>query len=81
MTTRSGPPPLKLNDLDGITLRASDAFLALGQFLLEFSERVKPEAALATICADVQVEDDLGSTDPAALSDWLKCVEDVLKDR
>jgi hypothetical protein len=43
MTTRSGPPPLKLNDLDGITLRASGAFLALGQFLLEFSERVKPE--------------------------------------
>jgi hypothetical protein len=67
-----------LDDLDGITLRASDAFLAMGRFLLDFTERVQPESALVTICTDVQIEADRMSSDPAALSDWLKCVENVL---
>jgi hypothetical protein len=70
--------PLRLDDLDGITLRASDAFLAMGRFLLDFTERVQPESALVTICTDVQIEADRMSSDPAALSDWLKCVQDVL---
>ena len=74
----SQKPPLRLDDLDGITLRASDAFLAMGRFLLEYAERVQPEAALATICSGVQVQADRMSGDPAALSDWLQCVEDVL---
>lgn len=69
---------MKLDDLDGITMTASEAFLAMGEYLMAYAARVSPEAQLATICADVQVEEDRMSRDPAALSDWSKCVQTVL---
>jgi hypothetical protein len=49
----------------------------MSQFLHDYAKRVRPEAAFATICAGVEIEDDRMSGDPAALSDWLKCVQDV----
>jgi hypothetical protein len=70
--------PLKLEDLDEITLSASQAFLAMGKFLLAYFTRTNGEGNLATICSDVNVEKDHMSSDPAALSDWLECVTAVL---
>jgi len=70
--------PLKLEDLDGIDLRSSDAFVAMGRFLRGYFDRTKGKGDLATICSDVEVEDDQMSTDPAALSDWAQCVNEVL---
>jgi hypothetical protein len=70
--------PLKLDDLDKLELKASDAFLAMGKFLRAYFDRTKGEGDLATICSDVEVEDDQMSTDPAALSDWQECVAAVL---
>ena len=70
--------PLRLDDLDAIELKASDAFLAMGKFLRAYFDRTGGEGDLATICADVEVENDQMSTDPAALSDWQKCVAAVL---
>jgi hypothetical protein len=67
-----------LDDLDGITLKASDAFRAMGLFVAEFAGRVKPESALATLWADIEVQGDGLPGDPAALEDWLKCIEQVL---
>lgn len=70
--------PLRLEELDKIELRASDAFLAMGRFLRVYFDRTKGEGDLATICSDVEVEKDQMSTDPAALSDWQECVTAVL---
>jgi hypothetical protein len=81
MTNKSGALPTKLTDLDGINLRASDAFVAMGLFLNENAARLRPETALATILGGVEIEEDGTSGDPAAVSDWLKCVEEVLKAR
>jgi hypothetical protein len=70
--------PLKLDDLDGVTLNASDGFLAMGKFLRAYFDRTRGEGAIATICSDVEIESDGSSTDPAALSDWQECVMAVL---
>ncbi len=78
MSGMSQKQPLKLEDLDGITLNASQAFLAMGKFLLAYFNRTNGGGNLATICSDVNVEDDRMSSDPAALSDWLECVSAVL---
>lgn len=80
MPDASPKQPLTLADLEPITLNASDAFLAMGRFLLAYAERVQSDAALATICSAVQVQEDRMSGDPAALSDWLICVHAVLND-
>lgn len=80
MPNPSGEPVRRLDDLDGITIKASDAFLAMGLFVREFAGRVKPETALVTLWSGIEVESDGSSGDPAALEDWLKCVEEVLKD-
>jgi hypothetical protein len=71
--------PLKLEDLDGISLRASDAYLAMGRFLRAYFDRTNGKGDLATICSDVEVEQDRMSTDPAALADWEKAVSEVLE--
>jgi hypothetical protein len=81
MTNVSGKQPLKLDDLDGVTLRASDAFLAMGLFLNENAARLSPESALPTILSGIRIESDRMSGDPAALSDWLRSVEAVSSDR
>jgi hypothetical protein len=74
----SQKPPLRLEELDKVELKASDAFLAMGKFLRAYFDRTKGEGDLATICSDVEVEKDQMSTDPAALSDWQECVTAVL---
>jgi hypothetical protein len=78
MSEGSRKQPLKLEDLDGITLKASEAFLAMDKFLLAYFERTRGTGALATLRSDVAIEDDRMSSDPAALSDWQKCVMAVL---
>lgn len=70
--------PLRLEELDKIELKASDAFLAMGKFLRAYFDRTKGEGDLATICSDVELESDQMSSDPAALSDWQECVASVL---
>ncbi|HEV3319321.1 MAG TPA: hypothetical protein VG053_06265 [Solirubrobacteraceae bacterium] len=70
--------PRKLDDLDGVELKASDAFLAMGRFLRAYFDRTKGKGDIATICSDVEVEDDRISTDPAAISDWEKAIKEVL---
>jgi hypothetical protein len=70
--------PLKLEDLEEITLAASQAFLALGMFLQGYSDRTNGEGDVATLCSGVRIETDRMSGDPAALSDWLECVSTVL---
>ena len=80
MMAESAQPPIRLDDLDGVTLKASDAFLAMGRFLADYAPRLNPETALVVIRSGIEIEEDRMSADPAALSDWLKCVQDVLKD-
>ena len=78
MSEGSRKQPLKLEDLDGITLKASEAYLAMDKFLLAYFERTRGTGALATLCTDVELRDDGMSADPAALSDWQECVMAVL---
>lgn len=79
MTVDKSDRPLKLMDLENVDLNASDAFLAMGRFLAAYHARTSGEGALATICADIQIEDDGMSVDPAALSDWSESVRAVLQ--
>jgi hypothetical protein len=69
---------LTLDDLDGITLKSSEGFLAMGKFLRAYFDRTKGEGDIATICSDIEIEGDRMSSDPAALSDWQECVTAVL---
>lgn len=77
MTIPSDKFPIRLGDLDDLTLKASDAFLAMGRFLSEYAERMNPETALVTIRSAIEIEKDGMSGDPAALTDWLQCVQAV----
>jgi hypothetical protein len=70
--------PLKLEDLSEVHLTASQGFLAMGKFLLAYFQRTNGKGDIATLCADVYIESDRGSGDPAALSDWAECVGEVL---
>lgn len=70
--------PLKLEDLDEVTLKSSQAFLALGRFLRAYFDQTNGKGDIATICSDVEIEGDHMSSDPAALSDWQECVAAVL---
>lgn len=74
----SEQPQLSLEDLDGVSLTASQAFLAMGKFLDAYCQRTAGEGDIAIICSDVEIEDDRSSKDPAALSDWAECVSKVL---
>ena len=80
MPMESQKSPLRLEDLDHVTLKASDAFLAMGSFLKENAARLRPETALVTILSGVEIEESGMSGDPAYLTEWLNCVEDVLRD-
>lgn len=80
MSGVSKKQPLKLEDLDNITLNASQAFLAMGKFLRAYFDRTKGAGDIATICSDVEIEGDRMSTDPAALSDWAQAVDEVVKE-
>jgi hypothetical protein len=70
----------KLDDLSEVHLTASQGFLAMGKFLRAYCERTGGKGYIATIGADVQIEYDRGSVDPAALSDWAESVSQVLSD-
>jgi hypothetical protein len=80
MSGMSQRRPLKLDDLDEITLNAGQAFLALGLFLRGYADRTKGQGDVATLCSGVEVESDRMSSDPAALSDWVESVQAVLSD-
>jgi hypothetical protein len=79
MSERAQKQPLKLDDLDGLTITSSQGFLAMGKFLRAYFDRTKGAGDIATICSDVEIEGDRMSTDPAALSDWAQAVDDVVK--
>jgi hypothetical protein len=74
----SEKPRLSLDDLDGVSLTAGQAFVAMGKFLDAYCQRTAGEGAIAIICSDVEIEDDGGSKDPAALTDWAECVSKVV---
>jgi len=78
MTERSRQGPTRLAELDEIRLTASQAFLALGQYLLDRSAEMGGEGALPTLTRDVEIEADGSSADPAAIDDWAECVKRVL---
>jgi hypothetical protein len=81
MSGRSQKQPLKLNDLDDGLIKSSQGFLAMGKFLRAYFDRTKGTGDIATICSDVEIEGDEMSSDPAALSDWVQAVEEVLRER
>jgi hypothetical protein len=72
---------LTLPDLDGVTLTASQGFRAMAKFLYAYFERTEGEGPVRTLVGDVEIESDGSSTDPAALSDWAKAVDQVLEER
>ena len=73
--------PITLRALDDLPLTASQGFRAMGLFLRSYFDRTHGSGALATIVGDVEIESDGSSTDPAALSDWVSCVNAVLADQ
>ena len=79
MVDRSQLEPMKLAELDGVTLTAGQAFLALGQYLNDRAGEMGGEGALPTLRRDVEVEADGMSADPAAIRDWAECVQKILQ--
>jgi hypothetical protein len=70
--------PVKLGDLEDVTLTASQGFRAMAKFLSGYFERTNGAGPVRTLVGDVEIESDGSSTDPAALSDWRECVAKVL---
>jgi hypothetical protein len=70
--------PIKLADLDDVTLTASQDYRAMAKFLAGYFDRPNGMGPVRTLVGDVEVESDGTSTDPAALSDWQECVMAVL---
>ena len=54
------------------TLSEQEAFLALTLFVNQFYARAGDD--LPTLMADISIEEDGGTLDPAAWADWLECV-------
>jgi hypothetical protein len=52
-----------------------EAFEAMTRFLTEYYERAGDD--LATLLADIGIEADGQTLDPAAWDDWLRCVRAV----
>lgn len=61
--------------LPAYSLTEQEAFLALDLFLSQYYARAGND--LATLMADISVETDGGTLDPAAWDDWLECVRAV----
>lgn len=55
------------------------AFRAMTLFLTRFYERAGND--METLLADISVEADGGTLDPAAWSDWQQCVAEVQRNR
>lgn len=58
-----------------MTLDERQAFDAMGIFLNEYYERAGDD--MVTLLADISIEADGQPLDPAAWSDWMRCVERV----
>ena len=56
-------------------LSEREAFRAMTLFLTEYYERAGDD--LVTLLADITIESDGDTLDPAALDDWLRCVGKV----
>lgn len=53
----------------------------MAKFLLAYFERTEGAGPVRTLVGDVEIESDGSSTDPAALSDWAKAVNEVLEEQ
>jgi hypothetical protein len=69
--------PLTVGQLDDVAITSAQGFRAMGKFLLAYFDRTHGKGELRTIVGDVELEGGY-STDPAALSDWVNCVNEVL---
>jgi hypothetical protein len=56
-------------------LREREAFQAMTQFLSEFYDRAGND--METLLADITIESDGMTLDPAAWADWIRCVRAV----
>ena len=56
-------------------LSESEAFEAMARFLAEFYSRAGND--MDTLLADITIEADGGTLDPAAWEDWVRCVRAV----
>ena len=56
-------------------LSEREAFEALTLFLSQYYERAGDD--MATLMADITIQSDGGTLDPAAWDDWLRCVREV----
>jgi hypothetical protein len=56
-------------------LSESEAFQAMSLFLTQFAKRAGDD--LATLLADITIDADGGTFDPAAWDDWIACVRAV----
>ncbi len=70
--------PVKLADLDGVALTASQGFRAMAKFLYGYFDRTDGAGPVRTLVGDVEIEADGTAVDPAALGDWKACVSEVL---
>jgi hypothetical protein len=70
--------PISIQDLDDVALTSGQGFRAMAKFLAAYFERTGGRGALRTLVGDVELEPGGSSTDPAALSDWIGCVREVL---
>ena len=52
-----------------------EAFQAMTLFVNQFTERAGDD--LLTLLSDITIRPDRGSFDPAAWTDWLRCVQAV----
>jgi hypothetical protein len=71
---------LKLEDLDRVVLKSSEAFLALQPFLLGYYYRTNGKEDISALCSSVRLKDDHTSSDPTTLSDWAKAINEVLSE-
>jgi hypothetical protein len=55
------------------SLSEQEAFLAMTLFIEQFASTAGDD--LATLAADISVESDGSTLDPAAWTDWLECVK------
>ncbi|HVE45130.1 MAG TPA: hypothetical protein VNA57_00080 [Acidimicrobiales bacterium] len=62
------------------SLNELEAFLAMEQFLNDFYTRTNGGIDLAVLLADMEIQPDGDTNDPAAWEDWLKCIKRIKPD-
>ena len=60
------------------TLTEHEAFLAMSLFIAQFASTAGDD--LATLAADIEIEADGETLDPAAWHDWIECIRAVKGD-